>query len=182
MSALAIADTFDLAGHASARLRRIYGIYPDNPIASRLGAQDLLNDLRFNLPVDTMAEQWKHAQRPVFRYLVDQPNPWQTSSRAHHAVDLLYLFAGFDLSFAPEAQQVSQSMQQKWIEFIVGERPWQPEKCWAFGPCGESKEIDLGELDARRRQRHLLTLRAAGLDKINAVARSLEVGRISLLN
>lgn len=182
MSGPAIADAFDLSGDSSPLLRRIYGIYPDNPITSRLGAQDLLNDLRFNLPVDTIVKQWQSAQRPVFRYLVDQPNPWQSSSRAHHAVDLLYLFAGFDLSFAPEAAKVSQSMQQKWIEFIVGEHPWQPENFWAFGPCGESKEIDQEGLEARRRQRHLVTLRAAGLDKINAAARSIEVGRISLLN
>ena len=182
MSAPAIAEAFDLVGDSSAELRRIYGIYPDNPIASRLGAQDLLNDLRFNLPVDTIVEQWRHAQRPVFRFLVDEPNPWQASSRAHHAVDLLYLFAGFDLSFAPGAQRVSQSMQQKWIEFIAGERPWQPEKYWAFGPCGESKEIDQEGLEARRRQRHLVTLRSIGLDKINVAARSIEVGRIGLLN
>lgn len=141
-----------------------------------------MSDVKFTLPVEAIAEKWRASQRPVFRFLVDQPNPWQSSSRAHHAVDLLYLFGGFDLSFEPAAQHVSLEMQKKWLQFVHGQDPWQTGGYWAFGPHGESKCIDEFGFNARRRKRHVDALIAVGADKVNAVFRALATGRLSLLN
>ncbi|CAH0003832.1 unnamed protein product [Clonostachys byssicola] len=173
---------FELAGDKSQQLRDAYGITADRPTQNRIGALDFLNDARFVLPVEKMVEEWRRANRPVFRFLVDQPNPWQTSSRAHHGVDLLYLFGGFDLSFDPAAQNISFSMHHKWIQFINGDNPWNPEQYWAFGPVGLSKAIDVQEFKARRRARHLALLREIGHDGFNPVFGNLAAGRISLLN
>ncbi|VUC27025.1 unnamed protein product [Clonostachys rosea] len=173
---------FELAGDKSEQLRDLYGITTDRPTQIRIGALDFLNDARFVFPVEKMVKDWKQANRPVFRFLVDQPNPWQISSRAHHGVDLLYLFGGFDLSFDPAAQHVSYSMQHKWIQFLNGDDPWSPEQYWAFGPVGLSKGIDHQEFKARRRDRHLALLREIGYDGYNSVFGNLAAGRISLLN
>lgn len=154
----------------------------DRPVSCKLGALDFMSDVRFVLPVEIMAERWRHDERPVFRFLVDQTNPWQPSSRAHHAVDLLYLFGGFDLSFEPTARRVSLQLQQKWLQFVNGENPWQPGASWAFGPYGESKCIGEPELAARRRKRHLRALGNVSPDVIDAVYKALAAGRLSLLN
>jgi hypothetical protein len=173
---------FELAGDKSEQLRDLYGITADRPTQNRTGALDFLNDARFVLPAERIVEEWRRAERPVFRFLVDQPNPWQTSSRAHHGVDLLYLFGGFDLSFDAAAQNISYSMQHKWIQFINGDKPWSLEQYWAFGPVGLSKAIDGQEFKARRRARHLALLREIGHDGFNPVFGNLAAGRISLLN
>jgi hypothetical protein len=182
MSAFSIFDMFGHESESSAQLRELYGIYYDRPVSSKLGALDFLNDMRFSLPAEAMVSEWCKAQRPVFRFLVDQPNPWQTSSRAHHGVDLLYLFGGYDLSFDQAAMKVSLSMQRKWIEFISGDNPWQPGGYWAFGPCGDSKSIDQIGFGARRRQRHLDVLRTLNTDYLNTIVKNLAIGRSSLFN
>ncbi|ETS82689.1 hypothetical protein PFICI_04565 [Pestalotiopsis fici W106-1] len=182
LSAPQIAEAFELAGSASADLSRLYGIVKDRPSACKYGALDFLNDARFVLPVEMMTETWQEAKCPVFRFLVDQPNPWQSSSRAHHAVDLLYVFGAFDLSFNPAAQAVSIEMQKKWIEFIQGQNPWQPGGYWTFGPHGESQSIDDKGFAARRRNRHLDALKSLGPEVIDPVYKALAAGRLSLLN
>jgi carboxylesterase type B len=182
MPAHQICEAFQLAGNASAELSKLYGIVKDRPAACRFGSLDLLNDAKFVLPVEAMTEAWRHAQRPVFRFLVDQPNPWQSSSRAHHAVDLLYVFGAFDLSFNPAAQQVTMEMQQKWIEFVNGRDPWQSDVYWTFGPHGESQSIDDLGFGSRRRKRHLDALKRCGSAELDAVTKALAAGRLSLLN
>lgn len=121
----------------------------------------------------------RHAQQAVFGYLMDQPNPWQRSSRAHHGVDLIYLFNGFDFSFDQSAQRVAEVMQLKWIEFICGDDPWTPGESFAFGPFGESKGVDVAD---RRRYRHLDVVIELGQDKADTIVRELATGRSSLLN
>ncbi|KAH8658345.1 Alpha/Beta hydrolase protein [Xylariales sp. PMI_506] len=182
LSGSSISDAFELGGTANAQLRRLYGIVPDRLISSKLGTLDFLSDVRFGLPVDTIVQKWQHARRPVFRYLADEPNPWQASSRAHHAVDLLYLFGSYDSEFQPSAVNVSRSMQKKWIEFICGRDPWSREEIWTFGPCGECKAIDIDALEARRRVRHWEVLRASDPASIGTVYKALATGRLSLLN
>ncbi|KAM0817841.1 putative Carboxylic ester hydrolase [Seiridium cardinale] len=177
-----ISQAFDLFEDDAVLLKKLYGIVADRPSSCKIGALDFLNDTRFTLPVETMVEQWRNSGQPVFRYLVDQPNPWQSSSRAHHAVDLLFVFGAFDLTFDRAAQRVSSDMQQKWIQFICGKDPWQPQDYWAFGPCGECRTIDHCAFEARRRSRHLSALKAAGPAKVNAVYKTLALGRLSLLN
>ncbi|KPA38784.1 catalytic protein [Fusarium langsethiae] len=161
------------------QLKTMYGLLPDRPSSCKTGALDFLNDMRFTLPVRVVMEQRRRAQQAVFGYLMDQPNPWQRSSRAHHGVDLIYLFNGFDFTFDQSAQRVAEAMQLKWIEFICGDDPWKPGEFFTFGPFGESKEVDVAD---RRRYRHLDIAIALGQDKAEAIVRNLATGRSSLLN
>jgi hypothetical protein len=160
----------------------MYHVVPDRPTAAKLGALDFVNDARYALPVEIVADKLKAANKRVYKYVVDQPNPWQPSSRAHHAVDLLFLFAGVDLSFNPAAQAVGNAMRQRWIGFVSGEAPWPTDSRFAFGPLGESKEISEKEFAIRRRVEHCKMLREAGLGVYLPIVGALTAGRISLLN
>lgn len=174
------------------KLRKQYQIVADRPTASKLGALDFVNDTRFTLPAETLAEKATAAgKKRVYRYLVDEPNPWQASARAHHAVDLIFLFGGLDLSHNPAAEAVGQEMRNRWIRFINGEEPWTSFSSssssgrrtrFAFGPFGESREIDETQFARRRREAHMKMLREAGPGVYGPILLPLTAGRISLLN
>ncbi|KAJ5690788.1 Carboxylesterase type B [Penicillium macrosclerotiorum] len=163
-------------------LRKLYQVVADRPTAAKLGVLDMINDTRYTLPVEVVADKLQTLKKQVYKYVVDQPNPWQASSRAHHAVDLLFLFEGADLSFNPPAQFVGREMRKLWIRFVSGEAPWSPSHRFAFGPLGECKEINEAQFTARRRVEHCKILRAAGTSVYLPILAPLMAGRISLLN
>ncbi|KAJ5770124.1 uncharacterized protein N7511_002175 [Penicillium nucicola] len=177
-----IAAAFDSNKEWGTQLRKMYHVVADRPTAAKLGALDLVNDVRYTLPVETVSSKLQAANKRVYKYVVDQPNPWQPSSRAHHAVDLLFLFDGIDLSFNPVASMVGQEMRQRWIKFVNGDGPWSPEKRFAFGPVGESQEIDDAQFAARRRVDHCQALKNVGASVYMPIVFALTAGRISLLN
>lgn len=160
----------------------MYQVVADRPTAAKLGALDFVNDARYALPVEIIAEKLRAVGKRVYKYVVDQPNPWQSSSRAHHAVDLLFLFDGVDLSFNPAAQSVGQAMRERWIQFVSGGEPWPVDRRFAYGPLGESKEIDEAQFAARRRVQHCKELKEAGIGVYLPILFALTAGRISLLN
>ncbi|CCF43393.1 lipase catalyse the reaction [Colletotrichum higginsianum] len=94
METPAIVDAFSNAGHLQEALKRHYNIHPDRPSSCKIGALDFINDYKFLLPAEEIARLSRATGRPTYRYLVDEPNPWQPSNGAHHAVDLLFLFGG----------------------------------------------------------------------------------------
>lgn len=104
-----IVQAFKLGGPTGEQPRKLYGVTPGHDSACKIGALDFINDVRFTLLVRLLARQWT----PAYRYVVDHPNPWQPSSRAHHAVNLLLLFGGFDLGFNPGAGGVGREMRNK---------------------------------------------------------------------
>ncbi|KAF7122327.1 hypothetical protein CNMCM5793_000284 [Aspergillus hiratsukae] len=177
-----IAAAFETDKNYGTKLRKMYQVVHDRPTASKLGALDLVNDARYALPVELVADKLKAANKHVFRYVVDQPNPWQASSRSHHAVDLLFLFGGLDLSFNPAANEVGQEMRRRWIRFINGVSPWSEGRRFAYGPLGECKEITEAQFASRRRVEHLKVLREAGIGAYLPIVFALTAGRISLLN
>ncbi|KAL1972989.1 hypothetical protein VTN31DRAFT_6531 [Thermomyces dupontii] len=170
------------------RLRKLYHVLPSRPTAARLGAQDFVTDARFVLPIEEITEKALSQGTTVYRYLVDEKNPYQPSSRAHHAVDLLFLFGSVDLSHNPGAEAVGQEMRTRWIQFIRGEQPWTPlresggGKRFAFGPYGESREIDETQFSRRRRVHHARVLREAGIKVYGGIMTKLTAGRISFEN
>ncbi|KAB8276025.1 Alpha/Beta hydrolase protein [Aspergillus minisclerotigenes] len=164
------------------KLRKLYQVVADRPTACKLGALDLVNDIRYTLPVEVISEKLAAANKRVYRYVFDQANPWQASSRAHHAVDLLYLFEGVDLSFNPTAEMVGQETRKRWIRFVSGSSPWSSEQRFAFGPVGDCKEISETQFAGRRRVNHLKVLREAGVGAYMPIATALTAGKISLLN
>ncbi|KAB8263272.1 Alpha/Beta hydrolase protein [Aspergillus pseudonomiae] len=164
------------------KLRKLYQVVADRPTACKLGALDLVNDIRYTLPVEVISEKLAAANKRVYRYVFDQANPWQASSRAHHAVDLLYLFAGVDLSFNPTAEMVGQETRKRWIQFVSGGSPWSSEQRFAFGPLGDCKEISEVQFAGRRRVNHLKALKEARMAAYMPIATALTAGKISLLN
>ncbi|KAJ5453568.1 Carboxylesterasetype B [Penicillium daleae] len=177
-----IAAAFDSDKQWGTKLRKLYQVVADRPTAAKLGALDLVNDARYTLPVELVSKKLQAANKRVYKYVVDQSNPWQPSSRSHHAVDLLFLFEGVDLSFNPAAQLVGQEMRNRWINFVSGESPWSDEHRYAYGPLGECKEIDEAQFSARRRVEHCKVLQEAGIASYMPIIASLTAGRISLLN
>ncbi|KAJ5159473.1 Carboxylesterase type B [Penicillium canariense] len=177
-----IAAAFGRDEQWGTRLRKLYHVVADRPTAAKLGALDLVNDARYTLPVELIADKLQRANKRVYKYVVDQANPWQPSSRSHHAVDLLLLFDGVDLSFNPAAQAVGQEMRQRWISFVSGQGPWSEDHRFAFGPLGECKEINETQFAARRRVEHCKLLKEAGTGAYLPIIVALTAGRISLLN
>ncbi|OBT71606.1 hypothetical protein VF21_09529 [Pseudogymnoascus sp. 05NY08] len=178
----AVVATDIAAAFGSDELRRLYGVSPSRPTASKLGALDFINDARFALPVEEIAAARRKAGKTTYQYVFDQVNPWQSSSRAHHAVDLIFLFGSYDLSGNPAAAAVAKAMQERWIAFVSGEGPWDAEKRFAFGPHGKSAEITDEEFAARRRVGHFGVLREIGMSRLGEIFGKLAAGRISLLN
>ncbi|KAG5661252.1 hypothetical protein KAF25_005374, partial [Fusarium avenaceum] len=74
-----ILKAFNAAEQYADQLKKMYHIYLDRPSSCQNGALDFIND---------------------YKYLVDEVNPWQSSSGAHHALDLVLLFGGFDQEFS----------------------------------------------------------------------------------
>lgn len=182
LSAEFISSSFELLAGDSAKLKELYGIIPTRLSSCRLGALDFLHDVRFTFATEHMVNQWRSSSKQVFRYLVDQPNPWQPSSRAHHGIDLPLLFGTFDLSFNPNAWKASLQMSHRWIDFVSGMDPWQPDDYFAFGPLGESKSVDAKGFAARRRKMHCDAIERCGLERADLVWKTLAAGRISLEN
>ncbi|KAL1646874.1 hypothetical protein SLS58_003009 [Diplodia intermedia] len=182
LTAQTIVDAFDLAGEHSGELRRAYGIMGSRATQSKTGALDFINDTRFSWPIRKLSRTWRAEGLPVYGYVVDQANPWQGSSRAHHAVDLVLLFGGLDLSFNAAAVAVADEMRRRWIAFVNGEAPWSADTTFAFGPHGDCSELDAGGFAARRRTVQLSTLERVEPAQVGAVFAALAAGRVSLLN
>ncbi|KAL4864388.1 hypothetical protein BDV12DRAFT_14224 [Aspergillus spectabilis] len=177
-----IAAAFEQDKTWGTKLRKLYNVVPDRPTACKLGALDLVNDARYALPIELLADKLATAGIRVYKYVVDQPNPWQASARSHHAVDLLFLFGGVDLSFNPAADAVGKEMRNRWAEFVAGGGPWSVERRFAYGPVGECKEISEGGFAARRRVEHMRVLKEAGIGVFLPIVFALTAGKISLLN
>ena len=160
----------------------MYQVVPSRPTASKLGALDLVHDARYGLPVEVISDKLQSSNKTVYKYVIDQPNPWQPSSRSHHAVDLLFLFGGVDLSFNPGAEAVGREMRRRWAKFVNGDAPWAGQKRFAYGPLGECREIDEVQFAGRRRVRHINALKEAGKEVYMSIVGALTAGKISLLN
>ncbi|KAF7590640.1 hypothetical protein BBP40_002588 [Aspergillus hancockii] len=177
-----IAAAFDQDREWGTKLRKMYQVVADRPTACKMGALDLVNDIRYTLPIEVISRKLGAANKRVYRYVFDQANPWQQSSRAHHAVDLLFLFASIGLSFNHTAETVGQETRKRWIRFVNGNGPWSAERRFAFGPCGECREISEAQFAGRRRVNNLRLLEEAGMAAYMPIAAALTAGKISLLN
>ncbi|KAL4920053.1 Alpha/Beta hydrolase protein [Aspergillus aurantiobrunneus] len=177
-----IAAAFEQDKTWGTKLRKMYQVVPDRPTACKLGALDLVNDARYTLPVELISDKLSAAGKRVYKYVVDQPNPWQASSRSHHAVDLLFLFGGVDVSFNPAADAIGKEMRARWIQFVAGGGPWSIQRRFAYGPVGDSKEISEAQFAVRRRVEHVSTLKEAGMGVYLPIVFALTAGKISLLN
>ncbi|KAI8725678.1 Carboxylesterase [Fusarium sp. LHS14.1] len=177
-----IENAFDSAGEYSNELKDLYNIRADRPSSSRIGALDFINDYKFVLPVEKMTKQWRQAQKPVFRCLLDEENPWQPSNGAHHGIDLVFLFGGFDSGLSDEARRTGENMRKAWIDFICQEDPWPSDSYAAFGPFGTYHSLQEKNLGSRRRMRQVASLSQQDTTGLGRVFAALATGNISLLN
>ncbi|KAJ4263527.1 hypothetical protein NW762_006346 [Fusarium torreyae] len=179
-----IVKAFDAAGEYGDELKKAYHIYSERPSSCLTGALDFINDYRFVLPINRLEKLWKGSHKSVFRYLVDEANPWQSSSGAHHAVDLVLIFGGLDLSFSRGAEITGQAMREAWIKFINLEQPWArgSDSCYSFGPHGTLKSLDDWELQTRRRIPQIEMLERMDSTSLDKVFAALAAGKVSLLN
>jgi len=181
-----ISAAFEMDASHGQQLRKLYGVVKDRPTACRNGALDFIADARFGLPVE---EIWKanHAESAkatkCYRFLVDEPNPWHPSSRAHHGVDLVLLFGGYDFSkINPHAERVGETLRRAWVDFANGKAPWPAAERFAFGPLGKCTSVTEEEFAGRRRTRAYDLLREMGWARYNPTFGKLAAGKISLNN
>ncbi|PTD08223.1 Lipase 1 [Fusarium culmorum] len=179
-----IVSAFDAAGEHSEELKKLYHIRSDRPSSCKTGALDFINDCRFVFPIHQLELLWKDARKPVYRCLIDESNPWQPSTGAHHAVDLVLLFGGLDLSHAPAAERTGQALREAWIKFVNQTEPWPnaSSSFYGFGPHGVCKKLEDWEVQSRRRVTE--TNKLQGMDPMLLVKAfiSLAAGRGSLSN
>ena len=114
---------------------------------------DFLSDAVFTHAAHALARKYKAASIPVYQYIFDQVNPFDPSAKAHHSVDLLYLFKAFDFSKTAEAntEEFSKSVQEKWLTYATGGSPWAKDTYYAFGPSGQIGPLSTEDLAKRRR-------------------------------
>lgn len=177
-----IVECFEKAGSSSRELMDLYHIKQNRATQCKHGALDFMQDLIWVIPTLEISKLFEEAGKKVYRYLFDQANPWQSSSRAHHAVDLLYLFGGFDLSMNLTAEALGEEMRRRFIMFVNGEAPWSFERAFAFGPLGDCKEVEPAGVATRRRTRLVERLQTMERGDLKAAFGSLAAGRISLHN
>ncbi|KAH8595662.1 Alpha/Beta hydrolase protein [Bisporella sp. PMI_857] len=182
MTAAEIEACFDSDIDNTQELKRLYNIIIDRPTACKLGALDFINDVRFAYPVMAIKAAYRQAGKTVYDYVFDQANPWQSSSRAHHAVELTMLFGRLDFTENAAVAAVQQSIRNKWVTFCNGHVPWLEKQTYAFGPHGRCGNITDSEYESRRRTRACATLGMMGPARCNEIFVKLAAGRISLLN
>ncbi|KAH7147159.1 Alpha/Beta hydrolase protein [Dactylonectria estremocensis] len=177
-----IAEAFNQAGPEGDELKQVHKIDKARPSSCKLGALDFINAYRFVHHIERLVREWRAAQRPVCRCLVDEPNPWQPSNGAHHAVDLILLFRGFDHLVDGVAKHTGKEMRRRWIVFIHGKDPWRSESDVAFGPHGTFKELGQDEYKSRRKLAQIDYLTKADSGLLGKAFRALAAGRVSLSN
>ena len=177
VSAEEIVAGFDTDAECGNNLKHL-GISSTRPSSSRNGALDSVTDDRFALPLKDICHSCRAAGKTTYIYVFDQPNLWQSSSRAHHAVDLNFLIGEYDISFNSAAEKVGSQMRHKWIWFINGEKAQDGDKRFAFGPHGNCGGIDDTEYAARRRVQHFELLREMGPARTAPTVGQLIVGRL----
>ncbi|MCJ1282400.1 hypothetical protein MMC26_001723 [Xylographa opegraphella] len=181
VAALPPADVHSLTSGLHPALAEEYALHPSSTSPPHLSALTLISNHLFHHPTYRIAAR-SRPKKPTYQYLIDEPNPFSPSSRAHHGVDLIYLFGGYDLSEWEGAENIGKAMRQAWIKFVCGEEPWDREGCMAFGPGGKCAMLDIKgqEWDERRKRRAMDLIEEH--EGVSGVVGSLVRGRISLDN
>ncbi|MCJ1430857.1 hypothetical protein MMC27_000207 [Xylographa pallens] len=181
LAALPHADVHSLTSGLHPSLAEEYALHPSSASPPHLSALSLISTHLFHHPTYCIAAR-SRLKKPTYQYLIDEPNPFSPTSRAHHGVDLIYLFGGYDLSEWSEAENAGKAMRVAWVKFVYGEEPWDREGCMAFGPSGKCAVLDLkGEEWKERRKGRAMDLMGEH-EGVPGVVGGLVRGRISLDN
>ncbi|CAZ84227.1 unnamed protein product [Tuber melanosporum] len=119
---------------------------PDSASALRAAAFAFIGDSVFSYPAHKLASRWRSAGKRVYEYCFDQPNPYTPEfRRAHHGVDLLYLYPGYEL---PEKDRVvAEAFQKHVLEFCHSGNAWKASdgQVMGYGPAGEVRIVEKKE-------------------------------------
>lgn len=136
------------------------------------GALDFVTDDHFAFPNYKISNYFRNRGMPVYQYIFEEVNPFVVASkrgvpRAHHAVDTLALFGGYEDDYPAHPsfknfKNVSDEFRQSWINFVAGEAPWSVNKVYSFGPDGKVGELGPGEYEKKRRTEHFKVLEEVG--------------------
>ncbi|OQU95216.1 hypothetical protein CLAIMM_01455 [Cladophialophora immunda] len=96
---------------------------PEELLASIIS---LGTDAEWSQPIEAVARSFSNGD--VFYYHMSQGNPFdgRHKGKAHHAVDLLYIFLTYQEHLPAELQQLAHELVEHWLVFISGGRPWTP--------------------------------------------------------
>jgi hypothetical protein len=143
-------------------------------------ARNFINDARYALWTQEIWNRIKPVKGKAYLCHYDEVNPfgpWPTLGYpvAHHAVDLLAAFGGYDDEVNAATRAAGRLLRGKWIDFINGEEPWASDMIYCFGPDGQNgpmpaaEEFDLDETRMRRRYANFQILNKIGIDSLTRV-------------
>ncbi|KAK5056227.1 hypothetical protein LTR84_012780 [Exophiala bonariae] len=137
-------------------------------------ATDFVNDARYALWTQEIWGQLQPVKKKVYLCHYDEVNPfgpWPTLgySVAHHAVDLLAAFGGYDAEVNDATRNAGRLLRGKWIDFINGDEPWTPDMVYCIGPDGKSGPVPAGEIGPRRRYANFEILKRIGIDSLTHI-------------
>ncbi|RFU32525.1 hypothetical protein B7463_g3843, partial [Scytalidium lignicola] len=139
-----------------------YDIRPGRNVKDTLARLwEIVEDSTFTEPTERFASAATAKGATVYRYLFDEINPFGGpffGKFANHLLELPYLY-GPDFIFdnvknPTKERDLAVYMQQKWNQFVYGEKIWTPfDKggYYVFGPEGEVGEVGYEEFKKRRR-------------------------------
>ena len=150
--------------------------------------RDFVNDARYAMWTQELWHRINSATGTgvtcqAYLYHYDEVNPFAPWANwgypiAHHAVDLLAAFGGFDETVNPATREAGRLLRGFWIDFINGGEPWPTDVIYGFGPAGKNgpipaaKEIDStdeGGTATRRRQAQFKVLKNIDIDSLTRV-------------
>ncbi|PVH84303.1 alpha/beta-hydrolase [Cadophora sp. DSE1049] len=109
----------------------------------------LLSDAEWSQPIREVAKSFSNGD--VFYYHMIEGNPFDGAhkGKAHHAVDLIYIFLTYQDHLPATLAALSETMVYHWLKFINGGQPWTvfdqkldgASKIMLFGPEGRSVEV-----------------------------------------
>lgn len=143
-------------------------------------ARLFVNDSRYALWTREIWSRINSVNRKAYLCYYDEVNPfrpWPTLGYpvAHHAVDLLAAFGGYDDEVNEATKEAGRLLRGKWINFINGEEPWASGTIYCIGPGGQNdlvpvaEELDLDETLTRRRYATFQILKQIGLESLTKV-------------
>lgn len=115
-------------GEADAKtVLEAYGISEATEPGPLLGKLlQLATDAEWSQPVEAVAKSFSNGE--VFYYHVAEVNPFDgpAKGKAHHGVDLLFVFMNYAKHLSPELAKLAEVFSGHWLDFVVGKQPWAP--------------------------------------------------------
>ena len=140
-------------------------------------ARLFVNDSRYAVWTHELWGRINSANRKAYLCYYDEVNPfrsWPTLGYpvAHHAVDLLAAFGGYDGEVNQATRKAGRLLRGNWINFINGEEPWPSDMICCVGPDGQNdlvpvtEDLDLDRTSPKRRYAAFQVLKQIGLDNL----------------